>query len=71
MDAIRKCKFLQAFTGCADSEGNEHRSRSCKIAALGIGGKDMASPGGAAPLEIGEAVWPGQGPMEDLKSFDA
>ena len=46
MVAIRNCKFLLAVTGWADSEGNEHSSRSCKIAALGIGGKGMASPGG-------------------------
>ena len=50
MVAIRNCKFLLAVTGWADSEGNEHSSRSCKIAALGIGGKGMASPGGGRPL---------------------
>ena len=35
--------------GRGDFESNKRRSRGCKIVASQIAGKDMASPGGAAP----------------------
>ena len=74
MVAIRNCKFLLAVTGWADSKGNERSSRSCKIAAFGIGGQGKPSAGGGRPplrlgavlagkaLEEWGAVWRGKTP---------
>ena len=54
MDAIRNCKFWLAVMGWADSEGNEHSSRSCKIAVFGIGGQGEAIGWGwQTSIEIG------------------
>ena len=50
MVAIRNCKFLLAVTGWADSEGNEHSSCGCQIAAFGIGCKGVGIARGCSPL---------------------
>ena len=39
-----------------------------KIEFLQIGCQGTASPGVADPMEIGLAVWPGQGPGEDWEA---